>query len=199
MASSETKVAGEEAQVGQAGTVADGSADQGADVFPPFDSSTFPSQLLWLAITFVALYFLMARVALPRIAGILENRRDRIASDLDSAERLKGESEQAIAVYEAALAEARGNASGIAETAREGARQAADAKRSALESDLAGQLADAETRIGDIKTEALREVGSIASEAAATIVTKLTDLETTPVEIEEAITRVMKEGQDNAV
>ena len=60
-------------------------------VFPPFDSTTFASQLLWFAITFALLYYLMAKVALPRIAGILEDRRDRIASDLDLAERLKRE------------------------------------------------------------------------------------------------------------
>ena len=57
--------------------------------FPPFESHTFGSQLLWLAITFGALYFLMSRIALPRVASILETRSDRIASDLGEAQRLK--------------------------------------------------------------------------------------------------------------
>ena len=65
--------------------------------FPPFDATTFASQLLWFAITFALLYYLMAKVALPRIGSILEGRRDRIAADLDQAERLKGESEDAAA------------------------------------------------------------------------------------------------------
>ncbi len=72
-------------------------------VFPPFDATTFASQLLWLAITFGVLYYLMARVAVPRIAGIIEDRRDRIASDLDMADRLKTDSEEALAAYEKAL------------------------------------------------------------------------------------------------
>src|SRR5262245_5186698 len=68
--------------------------------FPPFESHNFPSQVLWLAITFAALYFLMSRLALPRVASILETRAGRIASDLAEAQRLKTETEQAIATYE---------------------------------------------------------------------------------------------------
>ena len=65
-----------------AGTQAHGGAPH-SDVFPPFDTTHFSSQLLWLALTFGALYLLMSRVALPRIAGILENRQATISGDLD--------------------------------------------------------------------------------------------------------------------
>src|SRR5258707_6691574 len=78
--------------------------------FPPFDKQTFPSQVLWLALTFVALYLLMSRIALPRIDSILERRRGRISGDLAEAQRLKGESDAAIAAYEESLAQARGRA-----------------------------------------------------------------------------------------
>src|SRR5438309_6943608 len=75
--------------------------------FPPFQKDTFASQLVWLILTFVALYLLMPRIALPRIGTILENRRRHIDADLAEAERLRGESEEASAVYEKALADAR--------------------------------------------------------------------------------------------
>ena len=87
--------------------------------FPPFDPETFGSQLFWLAITFGLLYTLMAKVALPRIATILEERNDRIADDLAEAEKLKRETDEAIAAYEQALGEARQNAYGIAQAARD--------------------------------------------------------------------------------
>jgi F-type H+-transporting ATPase subunit b len=67
--------------------------------FPPFDVTTFPSQLIWLAIAFAALYVLMSRVALPRIANILEERHDRVADDLEEAGKLKAESESAAQAY----------------------------------------------------------------------------------------------------
>ena len=57
--------------------------------FPPFDKQNFPSQLFWLALTFIALYLLMSRIALPRISSILDARRQRIESDLAEAQRIQ--------------------------------------------------------------------------------------------------------------
>ena len=143
--------------------------------FPPFDGTWFASQLLWLAITFVALYLILARVAIPRIGGILKNRADRIARDIESAEKAKADSEAALQTYEAALASARSNASVIADGARNEAKARAEAERKVTEADLAQKLAAAETRIADIKSRALAEVSTIASETASVIVKALID------------------------
>ncbi|MEP0320726.1 F0F1 ATP synthase subunit B [Bauldia litoralis] len=167
-------------------------------VFPPFDATTYASQLLWFAITFVLLYYLMAKVAIPRIGGILEGRRDRIAADLDQAERLKGESEDAEAAYEKALAEARGRASSIADTAREGAKSKAEAQRVEVEASLAGKLADAESRIAEIKNQALAEVGTIAGEAADAVVNSLIDANVSAEEVKEAVADVIAARNANA-
>lgn len=160
-------------------------------VFPPFDSSTFASQLLWLAITFVALYYLMAKVAIPRISGILTERTGRIAADVDKAERAKVDSEAALAAYEKALAAARSNASTIAESARVAAKTAADAERSETEAALAKKLAAAEVSIGEIKTKALADVGAIASEATAAIVKALIDADVGKGDADAAVARAM--------
>ncbi|NND48972.1 MAG: F0F1 ATP synthase subunit B', partial [Rhizobiales bacterium] len=100
---------------------------------PQLDFSTYIPQLVWLAISFIALYLLMARVALPRIATVIEERRDRIASDLDEAERSKAESEAAVAAYEAALAEARGKAHDNARANREKLNAEIDAERAKVD------------------------------------------------------------------
>ena len=161
--------------------------------FPPFDATTFASQLLWFAITFVVFYYLMAKIALPRIGGILEGRRDRIAADLDQAESLKTESEQAAAAYEKALGDARGKASTIAGAARDAAKSRADQQRKAVEADLARQLATAETRIADIKSKAVAEVGAIASEATDAVVKALVGVEATAGEVADAVSSALAE------
>ncbi len=143
-------------------------------IFPPFDSSSYPSQLLWLAITFTALYLLMARVIIPRVGGILEDRRDRIASDLDMAERLKKQSDDAIAGYERALAEAKAGAFRLGQEAKARAKAEADARQAKVEAELDARLATAEARIGEIKAKALADVGEIAAEAAEAVVARLT-------------------------
>lgn len=142
-------------------------------VFPPFDATTFPSQILWLAISFAALYFMMKKVALPRVGEILEERRDRIEGDLAEAERLRQKTDQAIASYEAALAEARSNAHAIAEAAREENKAKLDAARTKVEANLTKKVAAAEERIAETKTEALGHVSEIATETAQAIAAQL--------------------------
>src|SRR3954467_4239641 len=81
--------------------------------FPPFQKETFASQIVWLAVTFVALYLLISRIAVPRIGGIIEQRAKRIETDFAEAQRAKTDSEAALAAYEKALADARSRAQAI--------------------------------------------------------------------------------------
>ncbi len=160
-------------------------------VFPPFDSTTFPSQLLWLAITFGLLYWVISRIAAPRIASILEVRRDRIAGDLGEAERLRGETDAAVAAYEQSLADARRNAGAIATETREKVAKELDAKRHAIEADLSSQAGEAEARIADIKSKALTEVDTIAADTTEAIVSALIGLGTRG-EAEKAVSTVRR-------
>src|ERR1700761_1458313 len=86
--------------------------------FPPFDSSTFASQIIWLVIAFGLLYLLMSRIALPRVAGILEDRASKIGADLEAARRARAESDAALASYETSLVQARAKAQSIASETR---------------------------------------------------------------------------------
>ena len=142
-------------------------------VFPPFDPATFASQLLWLAITFGALYLLMSRIALPRIGGILENRKSIIDADLAAADASRQQTDAAIAAYEAALAAAKAKAQGIANESREAIQADLAAKRSAVEADLTAKVTAAEARISATKTEALTHVDEIATETAQAVVNQL--------------------------
>lgn len=148
-------------------------AGQEGGVFPPFDQTTFASQLLWLAITFGIFYVIMQKVIVPRIGGILENRHDRIAQDLDEAGRLKAEADAAIETYEKELAAAKAKANSIAASARDAAKSKADVDRASIEAELAQKLAAAEARIGDIKAKAFADVGTIAEDTASAIVDQL--------------------------
>lgn len=148
-------------------------SSHGKGAFPPFDPTTFPSQLVWLVLTFVILYALMAKVALPRIGGIIEDRQKRIADDVAEAGRLKAESEAAVAAYEKALAEARGRAQVIATETRDKQAAEAETSRKALEDQLNAKLAEAEKSIAATRQAAMAEVRGIATDAAKAIVERL--------------------------
>ena len=159
--------------------------------FPPFDATTFASQILWFAITFGALYVLMSRVALPQIGSIIDKRKARIEGDLKEAERLRGETDKAVAAYEQALADARNNAHAIAEETRASIKADLDGKRKAVEDDLGKKVADAEARIAANKNEALGRVSEIAAETATALVTQLTG-DANQAEVNAAVAEAVK-------
>ncbi|HEX2364699.1 MAG TPA: F0F1 ATP synthase subunit B [Bradyrhizobium sp.] len=142
--------------------------------FPPFDSSTFPSQLVSLVIAFVALYIIVSRIALPRVGAVIDARQNKIEGDLTEAQKLKDDSEAALKAYESDLAAARSRAQAIGAETREKLNAAADAERKSLEGKLAAKLADAEKTIAATRTTAMSNVRSIAADAAAAIVQRLT-------------------------
>ena len=145
----------------------------GGHTFPPFDKQTFPSQLLWLALTFATLYVLMSRIALPRIDSILERRRTRISDDLAEASRLRSESEAASIAYENTLADARSRAQALVNDSRQRQAAEAEAARKALDATLNARIAEAERSIAQTKSAAMVNVRGIATGAAGAIVERL--------------------------
>jgi F-type H+-transporting ATPase subunit b len=163
-----------------------------AHAFPPFQAQHFPSQLLWLTLTFILLYALMSKVALPRIAAILADRSRRISDDLAAAQRFKEQSEAANAVYQKSLADARARAQGIANETRERQAAAAAATNKSLEAQLHEKLAAAEQSIAATRTAAMGNVASIAAETATAIVERLIGIAPAERDVAAAVSEVSK-------
>jgi F-type H+-transporting ATPase subunit b len=162
---------------------------------PQLDIAAFAPQLVWLAISFVVLYLLMARVALPRITEVLEERHDRIADDLEQAQKLRQEADEAIQTYEAALAEARERAHSMGTEAREAA--AAEAAKRGAEHDarMHETLAEAEARITAARNEAMGNLREVASEAARAATAKLIGIEVESAAALGAVDAAINEGE----
>jgi F-type H+-transporting ATPase subunit b len=160
--------------------------------FPPFDAQTFPSQLFWLALTFIALYLLMSRIALPRVASILDARRERVESDLGEAQRLKDASDAAIVAHEKALAEARARAQTLANETRGKAAAAAEARRKEVDAKLNAHIAEAEKTIAATRSAAMANVHRIASDTVPAIVERLTGIAPASEDVAQAVSNVLK-------
>jgi F-type H+-transporting ATPase subunit b len=140
---------------------------------PQLDVNDFAPQLIWLAISFILLYLIMSRLALPRVGSILDERAGRIAGDLATAAKLREDTAQAIADYEKALADAKARAQAIARKAREEITADVEARRAESDAQNAARLGDAEKRITALKESALTNVGEIAIETAEALVARL--------------------------
>ena len=157
--------------------------------FPPFDASTFPSQLLWLAIAFGFLYWFMAKRALPGIGKVIEERKARISRDLDDATAMQQRADAAAAAHEKMLAQARANAQALAQAARDQAAAETEAKRKALDNELAAKVGEAEKQIAATRAQAMSNVAGIARDAASAIVERLGGRRADPAVVNAAVDR----------
>ncbi|MCP2669762.1 F0F1 ATP synthase subunit B' [Maricaulaceae bacterium EIL42A08] len=155
--------------------------------FPPFDPTYFASQLFWLAISFALLYFVLSRLILPRIGGAIEERKDKIADNLDAAADMKSQADETVEAYEKELAEARTRAQAVAAEAKaEVDKEIAEATRQA-DTELEAKLVESEKRIQAAREAALADVKTIASEAAAAAAEHLAGLDVSEADAAKAV------------
>ena len=159
---------------------------------PQFDPTSFASQLFWLAVTFIALYFLLSRLVLPRISEVMEKRSERIANDLERAEALKTETEAVIEAYEAALAKARSEASAVIAKATSDIATLSAKRQAEFGEELAMRMVAAEERISKAKQQAESQIREIAVDIAADVAERLTGKATDAESAAQAVDSQMK-------
>jgi len=158
--------------------------------FPPFDQTTFPSQIFWLAITFAFLFVVLWRVAGPRIGGVIGARKGRIAEDLSTAGKHRSDAEGALAGYQSALTSARTKAHAVADENRKLVDAEVEKAKAAAEAEAHQAQARAEAQIAASRAEAAKHVTKAAQDAAADIVARLTGDTVTPEEAAAAVKAV---------
>jgi F-type H+-transporting ATPase subunit b len=140
---------------------------------PQLDPTWFASQIFWLAISFIALYLVLARHMLPPLQGMLARREETVASDLETAKNMTRQAEQAKVHYERALSEARGKAQELFAEALAEQKASADKAAAAMDKQIAAKVSEAEKTITAKKTALLDALVPMCSELASMIVEKL--------------------------
>jgi F-type H+-transporting ATPase subunit b len=149
---------------------AQGAAEHAKGGLPQLDFTTFPSQIFWLAVTCFVLFHLMSKIALPRIASVLEERADAIADDLDRAEEFRRKAAEAEAAYQQALADARTTAQGIVAETRAEIQKDVDAAMAKADAEISARAAESEKRIREIRDSAIAAVAEVANDTATAII-----------------------------
>jgi F-type H+-transporting ATPase subunit b len=161
---------------------------------PQLDVTTFAPQIVWLVITFLAMYFIMAKVALPRIAEVLDERQTRIDENLAKAAALKVEAEQAAAAYEQSLAEARSKAQDEVKVVIDQANAAQAKAQEELAAKLDKKLSEAEARIADAKDKALANITEVSAGVAKATVEKLAGVSVDDAAVNAAVAKAMEQN-----
>jgi F-type H+-transporting ATPase subunit b len=169
------------------------AAEEGKAGLPQLDPAGFMPQLIWLAISFVVLYLILSRVALPRIASVLDERERQMQSDIERAEKLKAEAEEALAAYERTMAEARAAAQGELRQAAQAVAADAAARESTLSAKLAQQSEAAERAIVAAKQAAVADLRKMAGEIAGAVAGKLAGVQIAGADLAAAVDQVVRE------
>lgn len=162
------------------GAALDGVAETKSGGLPQLDPTYFTSQIFWTIVAFVSLYLIMSKVALPGVADVLRVRRERIATDLDVAEETIGQSAEVEAAGKAALDRARERARTIHDKAEHEVRAIVGRKQAQLSKVLDERLEQADRRIADIQAQSTAAVRAIATDIAATMVSKAAGMDVKP-------------------
>ena len=150
-----------------AATAAAGAESSG---MPQLDFGTFPNQIFWLIVTLGILYWVLSRIALPRIAGVLSDRQGAITGDLMAAEEFKQKAKEAEAAYDKALADARSEAQKIVAANKAEIQKELDAAIAHADAEIAARTAESEVRIGEIRESALADAETVARDVTAELV-----------------------------
>lgn len=145
-------------------------AEASAPGMPQLDIGTFPNQIFWLVLTLIAIYFILSRIALPRIAAILAERQGTITNAIANAEDLKAKAAEAEEAYNKALADARAEAQSIAAETRAGIQADLDDAIAKADAEIAAKAAESEKAISAIRASAVDNIQTVAKDATQDIV-----------------------------
>lgn len=140
---------------------------------PQLCADWMPNQIFWLLVTLIAIYFVMSRIALPRIGAVLAERSGTITNDIAAAEELKNKAAEAEAAYDQALLDARAEAQKIVNAAKAEMQVALDVELQKADAQIAAKTAESEAAIGEIRAGAVKSVTAVAKDTAKALVVAL--------------------------
>jgi F-type H+-transporting ATPase subunit b len=160
---------------------------------PQLNPAVFSPQLIWLSISFVILYILMSRVALPDISRTLTARQEKLDGDLSAAEGLRAEAEAANSAYKKAIADARTGAQAQMKAVAEAALSEAAKREAAFAAEVNTRTKAAEQAIATAKQKAMGDIQALAGEAARQLVARLSGVEPSTADVSQALAAAGRE------
>lgn len=158
-----------ETAAGHGAAAAHGAEAASSGGMPQLDFSTFPNQIFWLVVALVVLYFILSRVALPRIGSVLAERTGTITNDIAAAETFKQQAAEAEAAYHQALDDARAAAARVVAESKAEIQKELDMAITRADAEIAARTSESETRIGEIRASAVEAVNSVAKDTTKEI------------------------------
>ena len=159
----------------------------GGGGLPQFEFQHWFGQIVYLLFLFAILYWLMAKVFVPRLRGVIDQRAATIADAVQTARQVQAEAAGQAEAAKAEVEAARAGSRAMATAAKARVTDAANARAAEEEAVVNARIAEAETAIGKTRDAAMTNVAKIAADTAAAIVERLTGKAPSAAEADAAV------------
>lgn len=140
---------------------------------PQFDPTWFASQAFWLIICFSILYVVFSKVTLPEISNVIENRKNLIESDLESAEKLTKEADNVHDTYNANLANTHTEAATLLKKSDDKIKAKYDKKSEEFRETSENAVLETEKKIVEATTKAMADMNKVITEVSGDAIEKI--------------------------
>ena len=171
------------------------SAESGG--MPQLNPEFWISQIVWLILTFGALYIVLSKVILPKISDNLESRRSQILENIEIAEKQREESEEKVKEFEKIILNSKLEAKNLFNEARQKVLEDVDKKRSELEKSIEAEIVSAEKEIQSLNSNSLENIRKIATDTSSDLISQLIGQEVDKKTISSIVNDLAKNTKEN--
>ena len=140
---------------------------------PQLNPDYWVSQIFWVILIFGTLYLILWRTILPKINNNLENRKSKILTDLDDAQKFKDQSKEKISEYNKIINQAKQEAKKIIDRARKKVNRDIESKKNQFNLEIEKEIKKSEKEIKTLKLSSVEDINKIAIEASSEIVSEI--------------------------
>ena len=137
---------------------------------PQLNPEYWIAQIFWLIFIFVSLYFFIWKIFLPKITYNIENRKSKIVSDLNEAQKLKESAEKKLEEYNIAIEESKKRAKNIFDESKKKLDKDIEIKKQKFNEELEKEIAATEKEITNLKKSSVENIKKIAVETSSEII-----------------------------
>jgi len=166
---------------------------------PQLNPEFWIAQIFWLTLIFSSLYLIIAKIFLPRITYIIENRKSRIVNDLDQTQKLKDNAEKKLSEYNEIINQSKRDAKKIIDDSKKSLNQDLENKKKKFTEEIEKELLLAEKEIKDLKKSSVLNISNIAVETSSEILKHIINNEVNKSSVSAIVNEITKRKMEKYI
>ena len=166
---------------------------------PQLNTEFWGAQVFWLILTFSILYLIVWKIFLPKITYSIENRKSKIVSDLNEAQKLKENAEKKLIEYNKIIENSKNEAKKIIEEGRRKLNVDLSIKKNKFSEEIEKELAAVEKEIKNLKKSSISNIEKISKEITTEVIKQIVSTEANQSNVSAIVNDIVKSKVDKYI